>query len=575
MDPVVTLASTDVPVEPGGQATVAVKVRNRSTIVEGFRLDVVGDAAAWATFHPAEVEVRPQEEAETLLVFAPPAATAAQAGPVPFGVRAVSQVDPSSSAVAEGDLQVGSVALSQLTITPVTSKGRFSARHRIEVSNWGNAPVRLALAVSDPDEAVGFLLTPDTIDLPIGISRGARLRVRARKPMLRGVPVRRPFRVVARSVAPGELGPAPGPAPAFGYDPSQPSVDGAFEQRPVMGRGILPLAIAALVAAAAIGFLRSRSGDDVVDESAPPPVPADFVAEAISHDSIRASWEPGERVDTYTLMTVDPGTVDQDRPRALEVVEEIPGDQGAFTVGDLTPATRYCFQLTAVRNGNPSPRTPATCVDTLQLQGPGAPAAPGDVAVERTGDGKARITWQDTSGGTADHVVIRNGSAVKVVTHPEAEAVVDLAGGENCFQVQATQGEVTSAPTPDPCIALEGDDSGSGDTTTTTSVDGGTGAGGTIGGGSGADLGVIAVVTPIPIEDVDALQRAIAFRDQLRADGHTTAAVLDTADFPALANATGNFYYVFVPGFTTLEEASTFCEANSLGSCLTYDLAAP
>jgi hypothetical protein len=562
MDPVVTLASTDVPVEPGGQATVAVRVRNRSSIVEGFRLDVVGDAAAWATFHPAEVEVRPQEEAEALLVFAPPAATGAHAGAVPFGVRAVSQVDPATSAVAEGDLQVGSVAQSQVTITPVTSKGRFSARHRIEVVNWGNAPVRLALSVSDPDEAVGFLLNPDTLDLPIGTSGRARLRVRARKPMLRGVPVRRPFRVVARPVAPGADAPAPGPTPAFGYDPTQPSVDGAFEQRPVLGRGIIPLALGALAIAAAVGFMRSRGDESVADETAPPPVPADFVAEAVSHDSVRVAWQPGERVDTYTLMTVDPTTLQEARPTAVDVVEEIPGDLGVFTVGELTPATQYCFQLTAVRNGNASQRTPAACVDTLQLQGPGAPAAPGEVTVGLTDDGKALVSWEDASDGVADHVVIRNGSVVQVVTHPQSEAVVDLASGENCFQVQARQGEVTSAPAPDPCVAAPS----TGDATTTTAA----GGGGPV--PSGADLGVIAVITPYPIEDVDALSRAIAHRDRLRGEGHPTAGVLDTSDFPALANPTGNYYYVFIPGFSSTDEAGAFCEANGFGACLTYDL---
>jgi hypothetical protein len=391
--------------------------------------------------------------------------------------------------------------------------------------------------------------------------------------MLRGIPVRRPFRVVARSVGPGQDLPAPGPTPALGYDPSQPRVDGMFEQRPIIGRGILPLAIIALLAAGTIGFLRSRNGDEVVDESRPPPAPADFAAEAISHDTIRLSWEPGDRVDTYRLMTVDPSTIEQDKPRAVDVVEEIPGDQGAFDVGELTPSTRYCFQLAALRNGNPSPRTPPQCVDTLQLQGPGAPAAPEDVQVDVTDDGKARVSWQSDAESTADHIVLRNGSVAEVVTHPKSEAVVDLADGENCFQVQAKQGEVASAPAPDPCIAVEQD--GGTDATTSTTGDGiGGSTGGTVGGESGAELGVIAVVEAIPIEDVQALQRAIASRDQLRQGGQPTAGVLDTGDFPALANPTGNFYYVFVPGFASLEDAQAFCDANGFTSCLKYDLAA-
>ena len=45
MDPVVTVDTDSVTVEPGGQASVTVRVRNPSSIVEGFRLDVLGDAA--------------------------------------------------------------------------------------------------------------------------------------------------------------------------------------------------------------------------------------------------------------------------------------------------------------------------------------------------------------------------------------------------------------------------------------------------------------------------------------------------------------------------------------------------
>ena len=109
MDPVVTVDTDSVNVEPGGQASLTVRVRNRSSIVEGFRLDVLGEAAGWARVLPDHLEVLPQGEAIATVLFSPPTGVTTRAGQVPFGVRAVSQIDVGSSGVAEGDLQVGGV----------------------------------------------------------------------------------------------------------------------------------------------------------------------------------------------------------------------------------------------------------------------------------------------------------------------------------------------------------------------------------------------------------------------------------------------------------------------------------
>ena len=213
MDPLVTVDTDSVSVEPGGQASLTVRVRNVSSIVEGFRIDVLGEASPWARVLPDHLEVLPQGEGIATVLFSPPSGVATRAGAVPFGVRATSQVDANASAVAEGDLSVGGVSLSQAKITPVTSKGRFSAKHRVEFSNWGNTPLRLRLEASDPDNALGFLVTPEYLDLPLGTSGHAKVKVRSRKPQWRGLPSRRTFRVVGRPLAPGSFEPAPGPAP--------------------------------------------------------------------------------------------------------------------------------------------------------------------------------------------------------------------------------------------------------------------------------------------------------------------------------------------------------------------------
>ena len=548
MDPVVTVDSDNVTVEPGGQASVTVRVRNLSSIVEGFRLDVVGDAAGWTQVLPDHVEVLPQGEAQVLVLFSPPAGTATRAGQIAFGVRAVSQVDPESSAVTEGDLHVGAVSQSQATISPVTSKGRFSAKHRLEFSNWGNEPLRLGLEVSDPDEALGFLLTPDVLDLPLGTTATARLKVRARKPFFRGTPLRRAFRVVGRPVAPDERVPGPGPAPApYGYDPTQPAVDAAFEQRPILGRPVVPLAVLAVVAAGAIGLITSRSGDDPAAESVPPPTPTGFAATALKHDAVRLTWQPGDRVDGYTLLTIDPATRDQPEPRVIvESPEPIPGSQGQFDVPGLTPNTESCYQLVAIRGDAESAATAPACATTKTLGGPTAPPAPTDVTVAAAGEGKAIVSWTDSSDRAANHNVLRDGKVVAVVEAPLSEQEVTLVEGENCFQVQAVQGEAVSEPSAEQCVQS---DSG--------------------GGPAGGDLGVVAVPYMSLVEDPESVALVEQERADLLALG-ITAVVLNTNDYPDLQPSVAKaFLLVAVPNFDSEEEAQAFCQERAF-TCQIY-----
>jgi hypothetical protein len=551
MDPVVTVDADTVAVEPGGQASVTVRVRNLSAIVEGFRLDVLGEAAGWARVLPDHLEVLPQGEALATVLFTPPSGVATRAGQVPFGVRAVSQVDGTASGVAEGDLQVSGVALSQARITPVTSKGRFSGKHRLEFSNWGNTPVRLRLEASDPDGALGFLVEPDVLDLPLGASGTARLKVRARQPTFLGSPQRRAFRVVGRPLGRDGRQPAPGPPPPpYGHDPTQPAVDGAFEQRAIVRRGILPLLVVAAVAAGTIGFLTSRGDDDPADESAPPTAPVGFAASPLAADTVRLQWTPGDRVDAYTVYTIAPETRDLPTPTAISVSEPIDGDQGQFDVGGLSAGTEYCFQLAALRGDAQSARTDPACVTTAQVDAPGAPAAPTDVEVIRTEDGAYLVTWVDATGGAATHVVRRGETVVDSVDPPTAQAEVQVAEGARCFTVQAKVGDLVSEMSP-PACAPEAE------------------AGG---GGAPGGLGVIAVPAPgpRPVDDPQALTLLEAQRAELAGAGVENLAILLSTDYPeldpALANAS---YLLYVPGFADEAAVTDFCAGAGI-TCTAY-----
>jgi uncharacterized membrane protein len=211
--PTMSLDATSLRAEAGGQAQTTLTLKNPGQLVESFRLDVVGLDEGWYQVHPPELALYPGEDATAVVVLTPPAAARAPDHPLPFGVRAISTLDSSRGVVEEGDLEIGRVFDLQPAISPVTSKARWSARHTITFTNWGNSPVRLRLTASDKDGRLGFQLNPDTVLVPVGGSATARLRVRPSDPFLRGTAVHLPFQVRGESpsapVAPGPRAPGP------------------------------------------------------------------------------------------------------------------------------------------------------------------------------------------------------------------------------------------------------------------------------------------------------------------------------------------------------------------------------
>ena len=207
-EPVLTMDVRRLRAEPGGQAQLSVQVKNPGHLVESFHMDVVGLDPSWWQVHPPELAVYPGKEESAVVLLKPPENAQAPDEALPFGVRAVSTLDAQRTVVEEGDLEIGRVLDLQASITPVTSRGRWSGRHTITYQNWGNSPAHLRLTVSDKDEELGFRLEPEQVSVPVGGSATARLRVRPRNPFMRGQPVHRPFQVVGESA--GAAAPPPG-----------------------------------------------------------------------------------------------------------------------------------------------------------------------------------------------------------------------------------------------------------------------------------------------------------------------------------------------------------------------------
>jgi hypothetical protein len=533
MDPVVIVDPATVTVAPGGQTTITVSVLNQSPNADSFQLDVLGDASAWSYVSPAVVEVGPQGHGSAEVTLSPPPGSAST-GHVPFGVRAQSLTDSAASSVAEGDVVLGAQGAASLTLTPELSKGWRAGGHRLEVTNWGGAPARLSFEVVQVSKAFEVRIDPSEVDVPIGGRDTAKVVVKPRSTFVRGDRIRHRYQIVGR-----------------GADGTQTVVDGGYEQRPLIGTVPLvvgALAIVAVLAVVAFGWLSGLGGSDddgddagdgsSVDTSGAPDTPTDFAAEALSSDLVHLSWALVPEADSYSAFSVDPATAEQAEPAVVQAFEEIPTTQGGFDAADLQPATRYCFQVAAVRDGAESARAAPQCVETLAVAEAGGPT---QVTVELLDPTRARVSWVDGSAGQAEHLVRQNGPVAAIVPAGTTQAAFDLDPGENCFRVQSRSAGATSPATEPQCVA--------GPTETTPPV----------------DLGVIAVVQNgvFPVTDPQAEQRANQRRDELRAAGQP-AEVLNTADYPRLQRETGDFLLVYFGGFGTEAEAVAYCQSAGL-----------
>jgi hypothetical protein len=191
-----TTALLDPPpiVTPGVEAACEVRVRNDSTVVEQFQLELLGDCASWASLEPSSLTIYPGEHASARLTFQAPKSPAVLAGEHTYGVRVVA-TEQRTSEVVEGDVTVAPFVATNAELTPRTSRARGRATHRVTVDNFGNVPVTVALSAEDPDQLLSMHLRSAAMTVPPGEAMVTRVAVRARRKMWRGPVASRPFHV--------------------------------------------------------------------------------------------------------------------------------------------------------------------------------------------------------------------------------------------------------------------------------------------------------------------------------------------------------------------------------------------
>ncbi|HEY0637303.1 MAG TPA: hypothetical protein VGD67_06625 [Pseudonocardiaceae bacterium] len=227
-----------VTVEPGREATCPVVVTNTGSVVDQYRIEVVGEAAAWTTAEPAVVGLLPAESATVTLRFAPPRSAGLISGAVPYAVHVSSQEDPLGSVVEEGVVEVGAFTELTVELSPITATAARRARYEVVVDNAGNHPVDVELRGIDREDLLDLRLERTRLTLEPGTAAFVALRVSPRRRFLRGKPVRHPFQVEA----------------TFGTGERQ-AADGTMVQRQLLPPWLVPALITAFILALALVVL--------------------------------------------------------------------------------------------------------------------------------------------------------------------------------------------------------------------------------------------------------------------------------------------------------------------------------
>jgi hypothetical protein len=204
MSTIATLSVAELSVDPGGQATATLRVRNTGSIVDRFDIDIVGPAAGWARVEPAALSLFPGAEGTASIVFAPPRTSVPRAGTLPFGVRVRPAADPRGSTVEEGRVTVLPFTVTAADVAPQTSRGSRRGHHQVLVDNRGNAPIEVVVSAVDPDRRLSLAVEPARAVIAPEERAAFGVDVRVDDPFPFGSARPRPFQVI---VQPGRQAP--------------------------------------------------------------------------------------------------------------------------------------------------------------------------------------------------------------------------------------------------------------------------------------------------------------------------------------------------------------------------------
>jgi hypothetical protein len=266
---------------PGDNLQFDVTVRNASDIVEHYGVEMLGlPDGATVRAEPEVAKLRPAESATLTVRVTLPVQPPPPAGTYVVGALVRSPYRHDVSRCVEVPIQLASVEQITLRTTPEVVNGGKSGQFTVEVSNGGNAPVRLLLNATDPERRVSAVFQPAYLDLPPGAAARALLAVSAPLPWNR-----EKQRQLTITAAPEVLGATPVTGTASFVQ--QPRFASKFAKFGGIAAGVVVLA-----AAIAVPALLARGNDKPSPTAAVQPAPTVPAAPTGAQQQQQASAAP-------------------------------------------------------------------------------------------------------------------------------------------------------------------------------------------------------------------------------------------------------------------------------------------
>jgi len=196
----VTLDGRSLQVVPGASVEVRVRIRNEGTIVDEFRLEVVGGAAPWAAVQPPVLRLFPHSGDVARITFTPPRKPDVVAGPTRYGIKVTSTVSPDAYTVENDLIDVGAYEDWSAELQPRSSRGEATGAHTVRVLNRGNVPLQVAVSAQPGGDGLAIEGVPASLTVAPGQSAEAPLTVRPAQPAPPEGERSHPFQAVVESL---------------------------------------------------------------------------------------------------------------------------------------------------------------------------------------------------------------------------------------------------------------------------------------------------------------------------------------------------------------------------------------
>jgi hypothetical protein len=185
-----TLASTDITVDPGDAAEVEIRVLNKGFAPDSAALEVEFADPSWVAIPVAGIALDPGGSRAVSIVFKPPRSPQALAGAHPFTIIARS-IETGATSLAQGRLHVKPYHTLGFSVSPLRAVvGAFhsTAHFEARIENSGNVPEMVDLDVSDPEKGCLAQVSQQRFDVAPGETVGVPVQAQPQRRPLIGAP---------------------------------------------------------------------------------------------------------------------------------------------------------------------------------------------------------------------------------------------------------------------------------------------------------------------------------------------------------------------------------------------------